>query len=328
MNRGLLLFLIVIGCAVNSIAADGGPRTLEDSILGVFRTMSHDVPEDILEPNKNPLPPLEEMLLGAAQRAGATKAQLQEKLFEIVERGYESVRKDPERWYPLYANAALRGLGELADATAVDRLAALALAAPRGSLLSSARQAAVYAADREALDKLPNVVRQLAQGEDPHPVFWTLQHILETRLPADPEARARHLATIVAILKEGLHYENAYQSHLDGLLEKYDDAYRTSDVRKRVMKELSNGENEYDKKYGVRILREVFGRTDEASVAAIPIVPRVSPKALMQAPAVKPNDEPRQGARSSFQWASFPVLVGGAIVFVLLVFLWRRASSR
>ena len=315
--------LAVIGFSVNSFAADSSSVTFEDVIRSQIRTVSHTPGE---APFYRPLP---ERLLLAAQQAGVSKSELHSALMKLIDDGNKAPPDERGNTLRGIASGAFSGLQELADATVVDQLTALAVAAPR-QIRFSATGAAILVANREAIEKLPSVARQLLRNENPDIVYSTLHEILESHLPADPDARAKHVATIVGILKEGTQTDNldVNRIRIDELLEKYDAAYRNSEERKRLLKELSGSENEYDRKYGVKMLREVFSISGEAAIAAIPSrVNGTSAMAAVKAAPVRPNSEPRERP-PSFQWNSPPAIIGGFVVFVILVFLWWRAASK
>lgn len=331
MSRAIIL-LFVIGVTATLHAADGAKdlpraRKFEDEIRSQLRADTHPS----LTPGESPIyRPLGERLLLAAQRAGVTKAELQATLFNLVEEGYKVARADLENGNRGDAGGALSGLKEVADATAIERLAELAADAPP-KLWWSAADAAVCVANREALGKLPMVVRRLAQNENPDPIYISLDEILRTSMQKDSVDREGRIAIIIGIFKDGIYNKNADRIFIDETLSKYEPSYRRSDDRKRLLKELCGDEYENGRKYGIKMLSEVFSISDKAAIAVIPVLDHA---------VDKPNEKtaPKKiGSETINQPAAAPeflsglskaAVAGGVIALLLLAlgFIWWRKN--
>ncbi|MCX6952923.1 MAG: hypothetical protein NTV51_12275 [Verrucomicrobia bacterium] len=274
------------------------------------------------------LAPLGERLLRMVQRVGATRAELNDVLLRMVEEGVKSPNTDRGASARAVAGGAASGLEQIGDATVVDRLAALAVAAPPHSV--AVERAALRATTREAVEKLPNLAQRLVQRADKDWVYSILNGILESHLPTEPDARAKCVATIVGVFRGGLHDADPEvdRARIDMVKEKYDANYRTSDERRKLLNELGASKNDVDREYGLKLLQEISA-TPGATANATTLEGNSTSSVKLggkNAPATVAS--PASDDLPSSPWNSPRVIILGLLTVVLLTFVVRRAVRK
>lgn len=291
--------------------------------IGILST-NDNIKVDV--PNRQP--PLGVRLLALAKQAGFSRQDSQQILLKLVDDGLRASNGQDALRDRRVANGALSALGDIADATVLDRIVHIAETAPP-RLVSDAVRAATKTASRENLLELPAITRRLLKSPAQDSVYGLLHAILQFDLPSDPAGRDQRIQMIVGLFKEGLRNpDNEDWIYLDKTIEQYDQAFRHSDERHRILRELSGSSNPIVKRYAEAKLQEYFTTSDSAAPA--PIIGEIKKQelsAVTVAASVTPSSHTSEvPAPSGSRMNTLFVMVSAAVVGGLLVFLvWRRS---